>query len=164
MATQKNVTLRRIWDVEVACLEAIDGDARIGLCPFLSTARGQLTNCVRHQCHLWLTLPTGAGECGFLSIAKGRASTPRTVHDESVSSPKQQVQSGAVASSASDARSAERLALRVTEAAHLLGISRNTVYELVRQGKLPSIKFGHRILIPRKALVDTVEQPWSSAQ
>ena len=70
MATRKHVTLRHIWDVEVDCLEAIDSEPRIGLCPFLSTARGQLTNCVRDRCRLWLALAEGGGECGFLSIAK----------------------------------------------------------------------------------------------
>ncbi len=45
-----------------------------------------------------------------------------------------------------------RLCVTVAEAAEMLGISRNFAYQLVREGKLPSIRFGKRILIPRAAL------------
>jgi excisionase family DNA binding protein len=45
-----------------------------------------------------------------------------------------------------------RLCVTVPEAAAMLGISRNFAYQLVREGKLPSIRFGKRILIPRVAL------------
>ena len=46
----------------------------------------------------------------------------------------------------------KRLCVTVPEAAEMLGISRNFAYQLVREGKLPSIRFGKRILIPRAAL------------
>ena len=42
--------------------------------------------------------------------------------------------------------------LTVTEAAELLRLSRNMVYELVKQKVLPSVRFGRRIVIPRHAL------------
>ena len=42
--------------------------------------------------------------------------------------------------------------LTVIEVAELLRLSRNTVYDLVKQKVLPSISFGRRILIPRDAL------------
>ena len=45
-----------------------------------------------------------------------------------------------------------RLCVTVPEAAEMLGISRNFAYQLVKEGKLPSIRFGKRILIPRVAL------------
>ena len=45
-----------------------------------------------------------------------------------------------------------RLCVTVPEAAEMLAISRNFAYQLVREGKLPSIRFGKRILIPRAAL------------
>jgi excisionase family DNA binding protein len=45
-----------------------------------------------------------------------------------------------------------RLCIKVTEAAKMLGISRNFAYELVKQNKLPVVKFGKRLLIPRAAL------------
>lgn len=46
----------------------------------------------------------------------------------------------------------ERLTLTVEEAAGLLGISRNLAYELVADGRLPSIRLGRRVLVPRQAL------------
>ena len=47
---------------------------------------------------------------------------------------------------------ADRLTLSVGEAAHLLGISRGLAYELARSGRLPALRFGRRLLIPRAAL------------
>ena len=40
----------------------------------------------------------------------------------------------------------------VKAVAQALGLSRNTVYELIRQGQIPSVRLGRRILIPREAL------------
>ncbi len=51
-----------------------------------------------------------------------------------------------------------RLCVTVPEAAAMLGISRNFAYQLVREGKLPSIRFGKRILIPRVALEKMLER------
>ena len=51
-----------------------------------------------------------------------------------------------------------RLCVTVPEAAGMLGISRNFAYQLVREGKLPSIRFGKRILIPRVALEKMLEK------
>jgi excisionase family DNA binding protein len=45
-----------------------------------------------------------------------------------------------------------RLTYSVEEAAKLLGIGRNQAYEAARTGKLPSIRIGKRILVPRAAL------------
>ncbi len=47
----------------------------------------------------------------------------------------------------------EGLTWTVPEVAKLLGISRGLAYELVRQGKLPALRFGRRLLIPRVALM-----------
>ena len=52
----------------------------------------------------------------------------------------------------------KRLCVTVPEAAAMLGISRNFAYQLVREGKLPSIRFGKRILIPRVALEKMLEK------
>ena len=52
----------------------------------------------------------------------------------------------------------KRLCLTVPEVAKMLGISRNFAYELVKQGKLPVIKFGKRLLIPRVALDKMLEK------
>ena len=51
-----------------------------------------------------------------------------------------------------------RLCVTVPEAAEMLGISRNFAYQLVREGKLPSIRFGKRILIPIAALEKMLEK------
>ena len=42
----------------------------------------------------------------------------------------------------------KKLAISCPETARLLGLSRNTIYELVRENKIPFIKYGKRILIP----------------
>jgi len=52
----------------------------------------------------------------------------------------------------------KRLCVTVPEAAAMLGISRNFAYQLVRERKLPSIRFGKRILIPRVALEKMLER------
>ena len=46
----------------------------------------------------------------------------------------------------------ERLTFTVVEAAALLGIGRNSAYEAIKAGILPSVQIGRRILIPRAAL------------
>jgi excisionase family DNA binding protein len=43
----------------------------------------------------------------------------------------------------------KRSCMTVPEAAEMLGISRNHAYELARQGKLPVIRLGKRLIIPR---------------
>ena len=52
----------------------------------------------------------------------------------------------------------KRLCITVPEAAEMLGISRNFAYDLVKQGKLPAIRFGKRLLIPRAALDRMLEE------
>ncbi len=44
------------------------------------------------------------------------------------------------------------LTVSVDEAAKLLGISRNLAYDLVREGRLPHVRLGRRILVPRFGL------------
>jgi len=46
----------------------------------------------------------------------------------------------------------EPLVLTVEEAAKLLRISRGSAYERVREGAIPTIRLGKRILVPRAAL------------
>ena len=46
----------------------------------------------------------------------------------------------------------KRLTFTVVEAATLLGIGRNSAYEAIKAGSLPSVQIGRRILIPRAAL------------
>jgi excisionase family DNA binding protein len=49
-----------------------------------------------------------------------------------------------------------RLALSVEEAGALLGISRDLAYDLVSCGDLPSVRLGRRIVVPRRALEETL--------
>ena len=50
------------------------------------------------------------------------------------------------------------LLLSVVQAARLLGISRNLAYELVHQGRIPHVRLGRRVLVPRDELVDWIER------
>ncbi|MFC2032123.1 helix-turn-helix domain-containing protein [Chloroflexota bacterium] len=52
----------------------------------------------------------------------------------------------------------KRLCITVPEAAEMLSLSRNFAYELVKQGKLPVVKLGKRLLIPRVALENMLEK------
>ena len=51
----------------------------------------------------------------------------------------------------------ERLVYNVAEARKLLGLSRGLMYEAIRTGQIPSVKFGRRILIPKIALLRILE-------
>ena len=53
--------------------------------------------------------------------------------------------------------SMEKLTLTITEAAQLLGISRTTAYELARQGKIPVLRLGKRLVVPKAALERMLE-------
>jgi len=57
------------------------------------------------------------------------------------------------------------LTLSVGQVSRLLQISRNSAYEGVRSGQIPSIKIGNRILIPRARLMrmlgEDTETPFS---
>ena len=48
--------------------------------------------------------------------------------------------------------SVTRMTITVTEAARRLGIGRNTAYEAVRRGEIPTIRIGKRLLVPVSAL------------
>ena len=52
----------------------------------------------------------------------------------------------------------ERETLTVAEAGKLLGISRNLAYDLVAQGKLPTLRLGRRLVVPRVALQRLLEE------
>lgn len=47
--------------------------------------------------------------------------------------------------------------LRVEEAAQLLGIGRSLAYELIRTGRLRSIKIGSRRLVPLTAIDEAID-------
>lgn len=46
----------------------------------------------------------------------------------------------------------DRLAYSVEETAHVLGTSTYTVYKLVREGVIPSMRVGRRVFIPVEPL------------
>ena len=47
----------------------------------------------------------------------------------------------------------DQATMTVTDAANLLGIGRQTAYDLVAQGKLPgALRLGRRIVVSKKAL------------
>jgi len=52
----------------------------------------------------------------------------------------------------------ERLTLTVEEAGQLLGISRALAYEMARTGRLPTLRFGKRIVVPKKAIETMLAQ------
>jgi len=58
----------------------------------------------------------------------------------------------------------EPLCISVPAAAKMLGVSRNTGYEMARLGQLPTIKCGHRrLVVPKAALMRMLEQRPSDA-
>ena len=50
------------------------------------------------------------------------------------------------------------LTLRVGDLMPILGIGRNTAYELVRSGKIRSIRIGRQLRIPKDAIQDYLAQ------
>ncbi len=46
--------------------------------------------------------------------------------------------------------------LRVEEAARLLGVGRSLAYDLIRTGRLRSVKIGSRRLVPRAAIDEAI--------
>ena len=50
------------------------------------------------------------------------------------------------------------LTLRVEDLMPILGIGRNTAYELVRSGKIRSIRIGRQLRIPKEAIQDYLAQ------
>ena len=52
----------------------------------------------------------------------------------------------------------ESLVLTVGETAKLLRISKTTVYDQIRQGTIPNIRMGKRILVPRAALMRKLDE------
>ena len=52
----------------------------------------------------------------------------------------------------------EKLLLKPTEAADALGVSRSTLYELVADGTVPSIRLGRSVRVPAAPLREFVER------
>ena len=54
----------------------------------------------------------------------------------------------------------ESLTFTVDETAQLLRISRNSAYNLVREGRLPVVRLGRRLLVPKKGLDNLLAGGW----
>ena len=52
----------------------------------------------------------------------------------------------------------EKLAFNLSEAADTLGTSYKAVYHLVKGGRLRAVRVGRRIIIPRSALEELLEE------
>ena len=51
-----------------------------------------------------------------------------------------------------------KVTLTVSEAAEMIGISKPSMYEVVRAGKVRSVKVGKKILISRQSLMDWLQE------
>jgi excisionase family DNA binding protein len=56
----------------------------------------------------------------------------------------------------------ERLTLSITEADKILRISRNMAYALAGEGKLPVIRLGRKLIVPRKGLNELLSKGWTA--
>jgi len=55
--------------------------------------------------------------------------------------------------------STDRLTFTVDETRRKLGLSRGLIYQAIREGQIPSLRIGRRILIPRAALEKLLANP-----
>ena len=55
-----------------------------------------------------------------------------------------------------------RATVSVEEAARILGISRGLAYQMVHQGKMPVLRFGRRMVVPKRAIERLLEEPRGS--
>ena len=51
----------------------------------------------------------------------------------------------------------EKQVLTVEEAGRVLGLGRSASYDAVRRGDIPSIRIGHRLVVPTRALERLLE-------
>ena len=49
--------------------------------------------------------------------------------------------------------------MTVEEAGRFLGISRGLAYEAARRGEIPTLRIGHRLVVPRRRLEAMLEEP-----
>jgi excisionase family DNA binding protein len=52
----------------------------------------------------------------------------------------------------------ERQTYTVEETAQIMGIGRNSAYEAIRRGEIPSLRLGRRLVVPKKALDSLLAQ------
>lgn len=52
----------------------------------------------------------------------------------------------------------ERMLLKLSEVAQMLGIGRSLVYELIAQGQIPSVRLGRCIRVPSESLQQWIKE------
>ena len=58
----------------------------------------------------------------------------------------------------------ERLTIPATELPRVLGVGRNTAYELVKRSDFPAVRIGRRIVVPVDALKAWLEKEQKGAK
>ena len=58
----------------------------------------------------------------------------------------------------------DRLLLRIPEVARLLSVGTSVTYQLVSEGKIPSMRIGHAVLVPRHLLLRWIEEQCQGRQ
>lgn len=53
----------------------------------------------------------------------------------------------------------KRLTITVEEAGRILGISRGLAYQMAREGRIPTIRFGKRLVVPKWAIERLLQEP-----
>jgi excisionase family DNA binding protein len=53
----------------------------------------------------------------------------------------------------------KRLTVTVEEAGRMLGISRGLAYQMAREGRIPTIRFGKRLVVPKWAIERLLQEP-----
>ena len=51
-----------------------------------------------------------------------------------------------------------RLTFSVEETAAILGISRGLAYQMIHEGGIPAVRFGRRLLVPKRALENLLDE------
>ena len=57
----------------------------------------------------------------------------------------------------------KRLTVTVEEAGRMLGISRGLAYQMAREKRLPTIRFGKRLVVPKWAIEHLLQVPQETA-
>ena len=52
----------------------------------------------------------------------------------------------------------ERMLLKLSEVAQMLGLGRSLVYELIAQGQIPSVRLGRCIRVPSESLQQWIKE------
>lgn len=53
----------------------------------------------------------------------------------------------------------KRLTVTVEQAGRMLGISRGLAYQMAHEGKIPTLKFGKRLVVPKWAIEHLLQEP-----